>query len=91
MDTIAKHVIFIGRVQGVGFRYTAFRIALRHELTGFVRNLPDGSVEMLAQGDPVDIAECLRDIDETFSGYIRETKIQNTTTTEKYDAFNITF
>ena len=44
-----------GEVQGVGFRYFAWRLATRLGLTGWVRNLPDGSVEALADGDPVDL------------------------------------
>ena len=64
---IARHIIFIGRVQGVGFRYTARTIAYRHQLTGFVRNLPGGTVEMLAQGRSEDIDGCMRDIEDYFS------------------------
>lgn len=41
-----------GRVQGVGFRYTARREALRLGLTGWVRNLDEGSVEVFAEGEP---------------------------------------
>jgi acylphosphatase len=67
---IAKHLIFTGRVQGVGFRFTTQRIALRHQLTGWVRNLPDGTVEMFAQGSDQDITDCIVHIEETFSGYI---------------------
>jgi acylphosphatase len=44
-------VFYEGRVQGVGFRYTARRIAAGYEVAGFVRNLPDGRVELLASGD----------------------------------------
>ena len=44
---IAKHVIYKGRVQGVGFRYTCYRLAGNHEVTGFVKNLPDGSVDLI--------------------------------------------
>ena len=51
----AKLVIFKGRVQGVGFRFTAHSIANRYHLTGQVRNLIDGSVEMIAQGGAADI------------------------------------
>jgi len=39
---IARHIIFRGNVQGVGFRFTAVRIAQRHGVAGWVRNLPDG-------------------------------------------------
>ncbi len=88
---IAKHIIFIGQVQGVGFRYTAHRIAGRYELTGFVRNLPDGSVEILAQGVPRDIEDFLRDIRNVFTGYITETEINEVSPDPKYKDFRITF
>ena len=87
----ARHVIFIGRVQGVGFRYTAHRIAHRHQLTGFVRNLPDGTVEMFAQGPAQDIDDCIQDIKDYFGDYLRDTKIQEIPTDPKYKDFRITF
>lgn len=87
----ARHVIFIGRVQGVGFRYTAHRIAHRHQLAGFVRNLPDGTVEMFAQGTARDIDDCIQDINEYFGDYLRETKIQEIPTDPKYKDFRISF
>jgi acylphosphatase len=87
----ARHVIFIGRVQGVGFRFTALRIAQRHQLTGFVRNLPDGTVEMLAQGPAGDIDDCIQDINDYFGDYLRETRIQEIPTDPKYKDFRITF
>ena len=87
----AKHVIFIGRVQGVGFRFTTHRMAQRHQLTGFVRNLPDGTVEMLAQGPARDIDDCIQDIQEYFGDYLRETRIQEIPTEPKYKDFRITF
>jgi acylphosphatase len=45
------HAIVRGRVQGVSFRYNAQHAARRLDLMGWVRNLPDGTVETLAQGD----------------------------------------
>ena len=86
-----KHIIFIGQVQGVGFRFTAFRIANRYKLSGFVRNAPDGNVEMLTQGSPEDIDNCIRDIRDSFAGYIRETKIEEIPTNPQYTDFKITF
>ncbi len=91
MDRIAKHIIFSGSVQGVCFRYTASNIAKRYLLTGMVRNLPDGSVEMLAQGDAKDVSACLEDIKETFRYGIKETKIQQVPYDSKYTEFKITF
>jgi len=91
MSQIAKHIIFIGRVQGVGFRFTAFDTANRYQLTGFVRNLPDGTVEMLAQGPAKTIDDCIQDIKEYFSSYIRETKIKEIPSDPQYKNFKITF
>jgi len=88
---VAKRIIFTGRVQGVGFRFTARRAADRRQLTGFVRNVSDGTVEMLAQGRPEDVDDCIQDIEEYFAGYLRETKIQEIPPDPKYTDFIITF
>ena len=48
----ARHFIISGEVQGVGFRYFAQRVAARHQVTGYVRNLEDGRVEVHAEGTP---------------------------------------
>ena len=87
----AKHIIFRGRVQGVGFRFTSFHAANRHKLTGFVRNLPDGTVEMLAQGSGEDINDCIRDLEDSFLTYITETKIEEVPPEPQYKEFKITF
>ena len=49
-DKVRKHIFFYGRVQGVGFRYYSVNKARQLGLTGWVRNLYDGSVEMEVQG-----------------------------------------
>jgi acylphosphatase len=91
MRQTAKYIIFIGRVQGVGFRFTAFHSANIYRLTGFVRNLPDGTVEMLAQGPADKITACLREIEESFPGYVRETKIDELPIDPQHMDFKITF
>ena len=48
---IRKHIVFYGRVQGVGFRYYAVNKANQLGLTGWVKNLPDGTVELEVQGE----------------------------------------
>jgi acylphosphatase len=88
---IAKHLIFVGRVQGVGFRFTAYHIANRHKVTGFVRNLPDGTVEMLAQGNSEQVNDCIREIQDSFTGYVRDTRIEDVAADPQYGRFNITF
>ena len=59
-DKIREHIIFHGRVQGVGFRYQAMYAARSFDLTGWVENLPDGSVEMEVQGTPAGIGNLLK-------------------------------
>lgn len=88
---VARHIIFTGNVQGVGFRFTAHRIANRHQLTGFVRNAPDGTVEMLTQGQPEDIDNCIKDLKDSFAGYIRETQIEDVPPNPRYADFRIAF
>ena len=53
------HIIFTGRVQHVGFRYTAYYFARELYLTGWVDNLWDGSVEMEVQGNPLQLQKML--------------------------------
>jgi acylphosphatase len=91
MEQTTRHILFSGQVQGVGFRYTANRIAKRYNLTGFVRNLPDGDVEMLAQGPERDIDHCLADLQDHFAGYIRDTRIDPVPPNSRYSDFRITF
>ncbi len=56
---IRKHIYFSGRVQGVGFRFSAAHYARNLGLTGWVRNLSDGRVEMEVQGRESLIAELI--------------------------------
>ena len=58
-DRIREHIIFRGRVQGVGFRDQAMYASRTYGATGWVENLPDGSVEMEAQGTPAAIGKVL--------------------------------
>ena len=49
---VARHYLVSGEVQGVGFRFFTQRVAARHQVVGYVRNLPDGRVEVHAEGTP---------------------------------------
>ena len=59
MSQVRKHIVFYGRVQGVGFRYTAKYLAQTMELTGWVRNEWDGTVTMEIQGSEILINKVL--------------------------------
>ncbi len=68
----ARQVFYEGRVQGVGFRYTVRRIATGFDIAGWVRNLPDGRVELLAAGEPDEVTAFLQAIcDSDLASYIR--------------------
>lgn len=55
-------VFYAGRVQGVGFRYSVKRIAAGYEVVGWVRNLPDGRVELQAEGERGEVDAFLAEI-----------------------------
>ena len=75
---IAKHVFYEGRVQGVGFRYTVRHIAKGYDVLGWVRNLPDGRVELLAGGQPQEVAEFLDAIVESeLASYIKNQQVHS--------------
>ena len=65
-------VFFSGRVQGVGFRYTTQKIAQKLNLTGLVRNLPDGRVEVIAEGQQESLEQMVVELSNYFEGYIRD-------------------
>ncbi|MBU1261200.1 MAG: acylphosphatase [Planctomycetes bacterium] len=85
----AKHIFFSGQVQGVGFRFTAERIARRYELAGFVRNASDGKVEILLQGREQDIDDCIEDLQQAFA--IRNIQLEDAPVDSSYEDFRITF
>ena len=66
MKKVRLHYIFRGNVQGVGFRYRAYHSARMYGVTGYVRNLPDGSVEMEAQGSPLMLQRLLSSLKGQF-------------------------
>ncbi len=64
---LAKRVIFEGRVQGVGFRYTVKDLSRGFDVCGWVRNLSDGSVEMQAMGSADEVESFIKEIAEESS------------------------
>ncbi len=72
---IAKQVFYAGRVQGVGFRYTVRQLAAGYEVSGWVKNLADGRVELLALSrDPEELEAFLTELRDhsAVAHYIKE-------------------
>jgi acylphosphatase len=67
-----RRVYYSGRVQGVGFRFTAERLAQRFAVSGWVRNLDDGRVEVVAEGEPSELDAYLDAIATAMHGKIRD-------------------
>ena len=63
--TTAKRVLYEGRVQGVGFRFWVKEIAQGFDVVGTIENLPDGRVELVAQGEPDEVEAFLDEILES--------------------------
>lgn len=73
---LAKEVHYEGHVQGVGFRYATKRIAQGFDVRGWVKNLPDGRVEMRVVGEAEEVEDFLQAIlDSSLGGNIRETHV----------------
>lgn len=63
-------VYFSGRVQGVGFRYTTRHLAQGYDVRGFVRNLVDGRVQLVVEGQPGELQRFVQQVEESLSQYI---------------------
>jgi len=82
-------VFFSGMVQGVGFRYTAMRQAERFDITGTVRNLPDGRVELVAEGAADQVAGLVDAVKTAMGHYIRGVREHTAEATGEYNKFGL--
>lgn len=83
------HIFYSGKVQGVGFRFTVQQYASDLGLSGWVRNLPDGRVEILVEGERETIEDLCRQIEEFFTGNIKQKNIDFTPARGDYQSFDI--
>lgn len=88
-QSLRRTIYFSGRVQGVGFRYTAQDVASRFAVLGYVRNLPDGRVELVAEADPAELGRFQRAVEEAMAGYIREATGSDSPATGEFTSFRI--
>jgi len=80
---------FTGNVQGVGFRYTAESIARSFDVTGYVRNLPDGRVELVAEGLPSEVDRLLAQIQATMKSNIDRVQTDSSPPANDFTSFSI--
>jgi acylphosphatase len=89
VSPISKNIIFSGRVQGVGFRFTAQRFAVDLGLTGWVQNWPTGDVALYAEGDPQKISDLVQQLQTHFS--IQDMKASEGPASGEYDTFDVRY
>lgn len=85
------HILFKGSVQGIGFRWTARKFAESNHLSGWVKNLPDGRVELTVQGDKDKIVNFIINLEEAMAGYIVQKDIDWQSPKQNFHDFEIRF
>lgn len=90
-ESIRRTVYYTGRVQGVGFRQTSCQISRHHRVTGFVRNLPDGRVELVTEGAPDAVTRFLEAVREELGGYIRGVASRDGEATGEFHQFAVRY
>ena len=82
-------VYYSGRVQGVGFRYSVCRISSRFKVSGFVRNLTDGRVQLVAEGQADELVDFLQTIEGEMAGYIKTRELDQQEPTGEFSEFGL--
>jgi len=87
--TERRRVLYSGHVQGVGFRYQTRAIAESHAVTGFVRNLSDGRVELVVEGRPEVVGAFLNEVARTMARNIDSAQVEVQPPTGQWRSFTI--
>ncbi|MDD5115499.1 MAG: acylphosphatase [Candidatus Omnitrophica bacterium] len=85
------HIFFSGRVQGIGFRYTVREIADSLQVCGWVKNLDDGRVEVLAEAGEETLDAFIEQITQRFLRYIKGTDSEWLPATGELHGFQVSF
>ncbi len=80
---------FAGHVQGVGFRYSTRQVASGFEVTGYVKNLADGRVEVEMEGAEIECRRFLKEIESELDSFIRKTETREGTRERLHTGFGI--
>lgn len=89
-DASEARVVVSGRVQGVFFRASTRDAAARHGVRGYVRNLPDGRVEAVLQGDRGEVEKVVAFMREGPPGaFVEETEVEWRSPSETWEGFHV--
>ena len=88
---VRKEIYYGGHVQGVGFRQTVHMLAGGYAVTGYVVNLEDGRVKLVAEGELQQIEEFLTAVNVRMTGKIHDMRISRLAATGEFSRFNIVF
>lgn len=86
-----RRVLYTGRVQGVGFRANAEACSRPFAVSGFVRNLPDGRVELVAEGEASDLDAFLDHVTLSMRNHIRDQQTETLQASGEYEGFTIRY
>ena len=86
-----RQLSYTGHVQGVGFRYTAQTVARGYDVVGYVRNLPDGRVELVVEGVAGELDRFLEDLAEQMSSNIRSVDCDRRPALGEFAEFSIQY
>lgn len=81
---------FSGHVQGVGFRYSTSQLAKGFEVTGYVKNLTDGRVELEIEGEESECRQLVSTIEDELDAYVRKTEMTHGRRPRQFTTFKIT-
>lgn len=84
-----RRITYAGHVQGVGFRYTTQNLASGYDVLGYVKNLPDGQVELVVEGKADELNDFLAEIRCTFADQIRDEKTDTRSLSGQFTTFSI--
>jgi acylphosphatase len=88
-DRVRWEVHYAGHVQGVGFRFSVVSIARRYSVVGYVQNLPDGRVRLVAEGPHVEVRSLLRDVAAERGELIHDVAREERPPTDEFTSFGI--
>ena len=89
MKVVRFEIVFSGRVQGVGFRYTSGQVARRFEVTGWVKNLPNGTVQMVIEGSVDELESYADAVAAETHGRVTDRRTERKQATGEFSRFEI--